>query len=93
MITNCIAFSKNPVLVEFKEYVLSFYNEWDGLYPILGLTDDDVVVAIVEYLKMCCDPENFMEWGDGDSVDRERVRDIILEMPNIKEYNQYGACA
>jgi len=80
MITNCIAFSKNPALVEFKEYVLSFYNERDGLYPILGLTDDDVVVAIVEYLKMCCDPQNFMEWGGGDSLDRERVRDIILEI-------------
>lgn len=83
MITNCIALNQNPVFVEFKNYILSFYNEVDGLYPIRGLTDADVDVAIVEYLKKCTDPNNFMEWGDGDSVDRERVRDIILENPEM----------
>ena len=77
MITNCIAFSKNPVLVQFKEYVLSFYNPTDGIYPIPGLTGDDVVVAIVEYLKLCCDDLCSYEWGDGDSIDRERVRYIL----------------
>ena len=78
MITNVIALNKNPMLKEFKNYVLSFYG-YDGLYPIEGLTSADVDVAIVDYSQLCGDPQNFMEWGDGDSLDRERVRDILLK--------------
>ena len=59
---------------EFYNYVFSFYNDKDGIYPISGLTKDMIVSATDKYLtsKNC-------SWGDGDSVDRERVRDIILE--------------
>ena len=81
MITNFIALRKNPAFREFRNYVLSFYG-YDGIYPIEGLTVADVEVGIVEYIKMCSDPQNHFEWGDGDSVDRERVRDILLVMPN-----------
>ena len=76
MITNFIALRKNPAFREFRNYVLSFYG-YDGLYPIAGLTVEKVEVAIVDYIKRCSDPQNFFEWGDGDSVDRERVRDIL----------------
>lgn len=76
MITNFIALRKNPAFREFRDYVLSFYG-YDGLYPIAGLTVEKVEVAIVDYIKMCSDPQNFFEWGGGDSVDRERVRDIL----------------
>ena len=59
---------------EFYNYVFSFYNDKDGIYPINGLTKDMIVSATDKYLtsKNC-------SWGDGDSVDREKVRDIILE--------------
>lgn len=77
MISNFIALRKNPVLVEFRNYVLSFYA-YDGIYPIAGLTVSKVETAIQDYLKLCGDPQNFMDWGDGDSLDRERVRDILL---------------
>jgi len=77
MITNFIAMNSNPVLTMFKEYVLSFYGV-TGIYPIEGLTDADVELAIQEYIKVCANPNRFEEWGDGDSIDRERVRDIIL---------------
>ena len=82
MITNFIALNSNPVLVEFKEYVLSFYDA-TGVYPIAGLTESDVEVAIQDYLKVCTNPTRFEEWGDGDSLDRERVRDIILAAKGI----------
>jgi len=76
MITNFIALRKNPAFREFRNYVLAFYG-YDGLYPIAGLNVEKVEVAIVDYIKMCSDPQNFFEWGDGDTVDRERVRDIL----------------
>lgn len=77
MVTNFIALRKNPAFREFRNYVLSFYG-YDGLYPIAGLNVGKVEVAIMDYIKMCSDPQNFFEWGDGDSVDRERVRDILV---------------
>ena len=63
---------------EFYNYVFSFYNDKDGIYPINGLTKDMIVSATDKYLtsKNC-------SWGDGDSVDRERVRDIILADYNL----------
>jgi len=64
---------------EFVEYVMSFYNDRDGLYPIIGLTERDVVKAINTLLK-----NRRFEWGGGDSVDRERVRDILTDKMGYK---------
>ena len=55
----------------FHEYVHSFYGVW-GLYPISANIDDiraATDIAIERY------GESFV----GDSVDRERVRDILLD--------------
>lgn len=79
MITNFFALSKNPELVEFRDYVFDFYGPESNLYPIEGLTLAKIEIAIVEFLKRCSDPADYREWGGGDSVDREWVRDIILE--------------
>ena len=71
-------------LQEFIEYVWSFYNTEDGLYPIKGITKKKILEASWLYLQMCyykSQPE--YSWGDGDSLDRERVRDIILESPQF----------
>jgi len=57
---------------EFIDYCLSFYGD-AGLYP-QGRTREQVAYATLYYLDSCNDQ---IEWGDGDSLDRERVRDIM----------------
>ena len=58
----------------------------DRLYPIEGITKPMILEASWLYLQMCCYPSQpEYEWGDGDSLDRERVRDIILEGPKFVE--------
>ena len=76
---------------EFVDYVDSFYGQNDPLYPMMSretkqpLTQMDIHRATANYLAMCLDEANkFCTWGDGDSLDRERVRDILLEEYNYK---------
>ena len=69
---------------DFIDYIYSFYNVVDGLYPVYGCTKNKIKLATYEYLGQCAG-DNHWEWGDGDSVDREHVRDIMFEMfPSIK---------
>ena len=71
-------------LQEFLDYVWSFYAPDSDLYPIKGLTKKDILEASWLYLQMCAYPSMpEYSWGDGDSLDRERVRDIILEQPQF----------
>ena len=64
-------------LCDFIAYVDSFYNEKDGVYPIKGMTNSMVIKGVQTYITQISESES-LEWGDGDSLDRERVRDIIL---------------
>ena len=77
------AYSK---LLDFVNYVWDFYNPQSDLYPIKGLTKQDIFDAFFIYrdriLKGDLEYVHY-EWGDGDSLDRERVRDIILEQPQF----------
>ena len=68
-------------LQEFIDYVWSFYNTEDGLYPIEGITKQIILDASWLYLQMCC----YESIPDGDSLDREHVRDIILNGPKFVE--------
>ena len=74
-------------LTEFVNYVWSFYSPKSELYPISGLTKQDIFDAFYVYkhrlLKAANNPDNNFTWGYGDSLDRERVRDIILEQPQF----------
>ena len=79
----------NDMLRNFVEYVDSFYGVNDPLYPMINnetkqpLSKLDIYVATEKYLSLCADPKaELCTWGDGDSLDRERVRDILLD-----EYN------
>ena len=78
-------------LSEFVDYVWSFYGEHDDtLYPIFGLTKKDILNACSIYFERI--EKGDLEyvhysWGDGDSLDRERVRDIILEQPQFIAYH------
>lgn len=62
-------------ILDFVNYVDEFYNEINGIFPIKGLTVEMIVEAIKIYLERIGIDE---DWGGGDSIDRERVRDIIL---------------
>ena len=73
-------------LTEFVDYVWSFYGNEDPLYPIKGLEKEHILDAFYIYedriLKGDLEYVHY-SWGDGDSLDRERVRDIILEQPQF----------
>ena len=78
-------------LIEFIDYVWSFYNEDSDLYPIKGLTRQDILEAYNVYQDRILAAKSnngrwfnvTYIWGDGDSLDRERVRDIILDNPKF----------
>ena len=83
----------NDMLTNFVEYVDSFYGVNDPLYPLVKdgnpLSKVDSLGATEKYLSLCAYYEKqdknwtsdykVMVWGDGDSLDRERVRDILLD--------------
>ena len=64
-------------LCDFIAYVDDFYNAETGIYPIKGMTNSMVIKGVQSYITQIGEGES-LEWGGGDSVDRERVRDIIL---------------
>ena len=79
------------MFTQFIDYVDSFYGTDDPLYPMMSqetkqpLTKFDIHRATMNYLVMCLDESNNRStWGDGDSLDRERVRDILLDDYNYK---------
>ena len=81
----------NDMLTNFVSYVDSFYGVNDPLYPMINvetkqpLSKIDILGATEKYLGNCSDPkQEYCTWGDGDSLDRERVRDILLEEYNYK---------
>ncbi len=62
---------------EFLDYVFSFYGK-GGIYD-MGATKDQILSALHDYTQ---DPD-FISWCEGDSVDRERVRDILINKFNL----------
>ena len=77
----------NNELSNFIDYVDSFYGQNDPLYPLekngQPLSRVDIYEAVYEYLQLCTDEsETLYTWGDGDSLDRERVRDILTNQFN-----------
>ena len=70
---------------DFIEYVYSFYGAPDALYP-MGVTREQIAYATLTYLDAIAhyDSETY-SWGNGDSLDRERVRDILKQRYAITE--------
>ena len=60
---------------EFIEYVYSFYGD-GGLYD-QKRTREQIAYATLDYLDGCND---VITCGNGDSLDRERVRDTMNKM-------------
>ena len=87
---------------QFINYVLDFYGK-SGIYPLADpiihnkfVEYNDVLNAFKKYktlldasieLKKELNIENRYTWGDGDSLDRERVRDILLQNYNFQWTN------
>ena len=80
-------------VAEFVNYVDMFYGTNDPIYPMMSqetkqpLTKHDIMRATLNYIDMIQkgDLEHVhWTWGGGDSLDRERVRDILLEDYNYK---------
>ena len=63
---------------QFLDYCESFYlpSHPDVLYPIDGLTRGELAIATLSYLDLC--EVGTVSWGGGDSLDRERVRDFVI---------------
>lgn len=79
------------MIQEFIDYCYSFYNTDDGLYPIAGCTKERLSAAYGQYRKTLISAAKLNHprytWGGGDSVDRERVRDMMLSLfPNCVQY-------
>ena len=76
----------NKELSDFIDYVFSFYGDVDPVYPmrkVIGdapLNKSDILDATYDYLSTISkrNSETYT-WGEGDSLDRERVRDILLQ--------------
>ena len=84
---------------QFINYVLDFYGQ-NGIYPLADpiinnkfVERDDVLKAFEKYqtlldasiqLQKELNIENRYTCGDGDSLDRERVRDILLQNYNFQ---------
>lgn len=62
--------------LNFTQYMLDFYG-LNGLYPF-GFTSEQINLATQLY-KCRMESEFGQTEFEGDSVDRERVRDIVLE--------------
>lgn len=78
---------------DFVDYVDSFYGTDDALYPLYrngqNLTKEDIRHATIVYLDRCNNEDfDLCTWGDGDSLDRERVRDILVEKFKYDYHNQ-----
>ena len=76
---------------EFIDYIYSFYGSYDAIYPlhhnITGekLTKTDIRKAVKYYELFLDHLESTWTWGDGDSIDRERVRNILETTYNFEE--------
>ena len=76
----------SDMLTDFTDYVFSFYGDKkEALYPLFNVETDkqvdkkDRLSATYDYLKMINERnDDHFTWGDGDSLDRERVRDILV---------------
>ena len=80
----------NENFLDFVDYCYSFYGAEDALYP-MGVTKEQIAYATLMYLDACAYYAKFKgdgipyTWGDGDSLDRERVRDILAQKYSIPQ--------
>jgi hypothetical protein len=60
----------------FIDYMMDFYGPDSEIYPELGFNETQIAIALGIYkMRLEVKGDDFC----GDSIDRENVRDIILE--------------
>lgn len=69
---------------KFIDYVHSFYGP-DGVYP-LGVTKDMITESTLSYVNQL-EPGEFC----GDSIDREKVRDIMIDDFDLSVNNIFSS--
>ena len=78
-IIKSLKFAK--IMNEFVSYVYDFYGK-NGIYD-MGATISEIQTATIDYIA------ESKHYGDGkfygDTIDRERVREIMIEKFNLKE--------
>lgn len=63
-------------MTSFTEYMMAFYGPESEIYPELNFNETQIAIATGIYkMRLDAKGEEFV----GDTVDRENVRDIILE--------------
>lgn len=76
---------------DFTTYVTKFYGEGNldaDIFPPFGASKKEIDYAIKIYVDYCDwkkEKTGDSEWGDGDTMDREVVRDIMLYNRGFKE--------
>lgn len=61
---------------QFINYMMDFYGPESEIYPELGFNETQIAIALGIYkMRLRSKGDEFV----GDSVDRENVRDVILE--------------
>ena len=78
---NIIRKRKDTIIKEFVSYVYDFYGK-NGIYD-MGATVSQITTATIDYLSSLLSKGEYTFCGD--SLDRERVRDIMISKFNLKE--------
>ena len=78
---NILRKRKDTIIKEFVNYVYDFYGK-DGIYD-MGATVSQITTATIDYLSSLLSKGEYTFCGD--SLDRERVRDIMISKFNLKE--------
>ena len=78
---NILRKRKDIIVNEFINYVYDFYGK-NGIYD-MGATRDNITTATIDYISSLLSKQEYKFCGD--SLDRERVRDIMISKFNLKE--------
>jgi len=84
-------------LVDFKNYLKDFYGEGGCYAKKEFATETQIQSAIFDYCVACSESTpaatmritgtyDEMTWGDGDSLDRERVAAILIDKYDVELY-------
>ena len=88
--TNNFSSTQLQNLGEFYDYVMDFYGGDDPLYPLTKedgstLKREDIISATEKYVDIISKLNlGCFTWDDGDSLDRERVREILIKKFDLK---------
>lgn len=69
----------NTAIKEFTEYVITFHGMDSELYP-MNASDEQIGRVCKAYRETCRSRHTEIQWGYGDTIDRERVRKLLFAL-------------